>query len=195
MLVRSTLKLLCQKVQERAMRDDNNMVIVAAPARNLPDRSPRLPRPGQNLLSRGFEGTVRTDLVVPALPDARQVRLVTKLGCNLVLARSRVRRQVRELLQRVERGDRVGGARALAKRLDARVQGAAHGRGDEVRHAVVVGEGGTQVDTLLVAEGRQVWVWEAFVLEAEVVVALGVADEVDCGSHGVCCWAVILCAV
>lgn len=186
MLFRGSLKLLGQEVQKRTMRNNNDMVILPTTARNLANRPPRLPRPGHNLVLGGLKGTVGAKLVVPALPHARQVRLGAKLGRRLLLGRARVRRHVRELLQGVERGDGVGRAGPVTKRLDAGVQGAAHGRGDEVRDAVVVGEGGTQVGALLVAEGRQVRVWEALVFEAEVVIALRVADEVDCGRHGLC---------
>lgn len=45
-----------------------------------------------------------------------------------------------------------------------------------------------EVVALLVAEGREVWVWEFLVFGAEVVVALGVAHEMDRGSHCVVCW-------
>lgn len=47
----------------------------------------------------------------------------------------------------------------------------------------MVGEGGAQVGALFLADRCQVWVGDEFVFVAEVVVALGMADEVDCWSH------------
>lgn len=47
-------------------------------------------------------------------------------------------------------------------------------------YAVVVGKGGSERCTLLLAEGSEVWIGERVVGFGEVVVALGVADAVDC---------------
>lgn len=57
----------------------------------------------------------------------------------------------------------------------------------------MVRECAAEVVALLVAEGREVWVWQFFVFGAEVVVALGVAHEMDRGSH--CCFVCGFCSL
>ncbi len=49
---------------------------------------------------------------------------------------------------------------------------------------MMMGEDFAEVGTLLYAEGRQVRIAEGLGLYGEVVVALGMADEVDCWCHG-----------
>lgn len=70
--------------------------------------------------------------------------------------------------------------------MEARVQRAAHAGGDECAETVVVREGRAEGGALLEAEGGEVRVGQGFVFGGEVVVALGVADEVDCGRHFLC---------
>lgn len=47
----------------------------------------------------------------------------------------------------------------------------------------MVGEGGAQTGALFLSDGCQVWIVHEFVFEAEVVEALGMADDVNCWSH------------
>lgn len=63
-------------------------------------------------------------------------------------------------------------------------QSTAHGACNEVGDAVMVRERGAQGGALFFAKRGELWVGQLFVLVREVVVALGVADEVDCDCHG-----------
>lgn len=53
-----------------------------------------------------------------------------------------------------------------------------------MREAVVVGELGAELGALLVAQRREVRVWDLLVLVVEVVETLGVPDKMDCDGHG-----------
>lgn len=171
---------LRQKVQKRPVRDHGNVRIVTPAHGNVSQRKPGFSRPHGQATEHGLK-VAPLALEVPPLADPTQVDLVAKLGGQLLHRRPRVGRRIRHLLQRVQGDDGV--QLVGTKGLDAGVQRAPHARGHQSPELVVVREGGAQVRALLVAEGRQVRVRQLFVFDRQVVVALGVADEMDCGRH------------
>lgn len=80
-----------------------------------------------------------------------------------------------------------GGGGWFGKGEVAGEEGAAHGRGDEVRDARMVREGRGEDGALRCACGREVCVGDLLVRAVEVVEALGVADEVERDCHGEIC--------
>ena len=63
------------------------------------------------------------------------------------------------------------------------VEGAAKGGGNKEGDGGVVGEGAGDAVTLLFAIRGQVWVADDVVGDAEVVIALGMAEEMEGRSH------------
>lgn len=176
----NSMPVLGQKVQKSTVGNHSNVRIVSQTSRNLPQRQPGISRSRRQLIQRRLK-VAPLALEIPALADPAHVDFLAKLGGQLLLWRPRVGGRIGALLQRVQ-GDH-GQQLLSAKGVDAGVQRAAHARGDEALELGVVRELGAQVGALLDAEGGEVWVGELFVFFGEVVVALGVADEVDCWSH------------
>lgn len=155
--------------------------MVLALAGNIPQRTSRLKSTSREFRNRWLEDTVLA-LIRPAIADTRPVALVAKLLGQKLLIGASVARRGGDLLEEVERGNGV--QRCSAEAVDAGVQRAAQGRGDEGGDGGVVREGGAQGGALLQTERGEVWVVDGFVFYVEVVVALGVTDEVDCRRHG-----------
>lgn len=160
------------------MRDNSDVIIPIS--RNIPQVLPRLQPPRQQLLQPRLILAPGT-LIQPRIRDASVIRPRAKLGLDLGDGAARVAGVARDLLEDGVDGDGEQGVGA--KGVQARVDGAAHGGGEQAGELGVVGEGGAEVGALGLAEGREVRVAQGFVGDGEVVDALGVADEMDRGGH------------
>lgn len=176
------MPVICKEVEESSVGDNHDVLIPAAG--NLPQRPPGLPASDRELLQRGLVPAAGA-LFGPRLLDAGVVGLALELGPHLGHGRPDVAGLGGDLLEDGQGGDGEQ-ARAGAEGVEARVDGAAHGRGQQPGELVVVGERGAERGALLLAERGQVRVRQLLVLDGQVVEALGVADEMDCRGHVVC---------
>lgn len=156
------------------------------PLRPRHQPTPGLPRP--RLHRAGIRGEPPPPLLIPPGADQRPIhRAAVKLPLQLGQLTPRITRQIAGLLQ-VGQGDDGGSRLAVEERGEAeqgRPQGPFYGRGDdEVDLRVGGGEVAGQGAALVFAERGQEGVVQGVVGEAEVVVALGVADAVDAWGHG-----------
>lgn len=158
---------------------DNRDVIIPISS-NIPQELPRLQPPRQQLLQPRLILAPGT-LVQPLIRHAGVISTVAKLGLDLGDGAAGVAGVGRDLLEDGMGGDGEQGVGA--KGVEARVDGAAHGGGEQAGELGVVGEGGAEVGALGFAEGREVRVAQFFVLDGEVVDALGMANEMDRGGH------------
>lgn len=142
---------------------------------------PRLPRP---LLNRRARGRPLPRLAVPPLHHESQIhRLVSELVTQDIDIAAGVAGQVARLLYLWQRDDFHAFFQFGWKGAEGSVEGTADGRGNEEVDIGVVGEKSGEVAALAFAKRGQGWVGHVVVCSTEVVVALGVADEVDRWGH------------
>lgn len=161
------------------MRNGHDVVIPAT--REIPQGAPGLLGTSGQLLDGGLKLAFRAALVGPVVVHTGELDTVAKLGGELVGGGACVAGSLGDLLEDVKGGDGVEAI--FAEGVDAGVDGAAEGGGDEAGDVGMVGEGCAEGGALLDAEGGEVRVVDGFIGDGEVVDTLGVADEVDGWGH------------
>lgn len=102
------MPLLRQKVQKRPMRNRNDMRIIIITLsrrhRNLPQRKPRIPCPGRQLVQRGLK-VAPLGLVVPPFAHPAEINFLAEFLFELGDAGARVGGRVGDFLEGVEGDD------------------------------------------------------------------------------------------
>ena len=167
---------LGQKVQKSSMRHNCDVLLFSRPQPH-----PRLPRPLLNRLARSCPLPC---LAIPPLRHEIQIhRLVRELVTQDSDIAAAIAGQVACLLYLWQRDDFHAFGYLHREGVDGGVEGTADGRSNEEVDVGVVREKLGEVATLVFTKQGQGWVGHVVVCSAEVVVALGVADEVDCRGH------------
>lgn len=161
------------------MRHNRNILLGPIPQPASSDLAP--------LLDRGRAGRPPPLLAIPARLHPGQVHgHARELLGEVLRVAAGVARHVAGLLQLRQRDDRaLTLLDDIGKSLDGGVDGAFEGRRDDQLDGGAVGESLGEILALLVAVGGEEGVAHVVVGDGEVVVALGVADQVDGGAHRV----------